>query len=140
MRCRVFREANGLVLVLVSLIVALALPATRARAASPPVIAAASSIKFAMDEIAEAFSAETGQSVALSYGSSGNLARQIRQGAPFDVFLSADEDFVLDLARDGFARDEGLVYARGRLAIVVPLASPLAPDGSLEDLAAALRA
>lgn len=104
-----------------------------------PVIAAASDLQFALPEIARAFAAETGQEVRLSFGSSGNFARQIRQGAPFELYLSADEDYVLALARDGFARDEGALYAVGRIAVIVSRGSPLKADGALDDLAAALR-
>lgn len=108
-------------------------------AAQPaPVVAAASDLQFALTEIAAAFEAETGEAVRVSLGSSGNLARQIRQGAPFELYLSADEDFVLDLARDGFTRDEGRLYALGHLALVVPRGSLLRADGTLDDLEAAL--
>lgn len=110
-----------------------------ARGEEPLLVAAAADLRFALDEIAERYRAETGTSVGLVFGSSGNLARQIRQGAPFAIFLSADEAFVLDLARDGFTRDEGTLYAIGRLALLVPKGSPLAVDGTLEDLARAVR-
>lgn len=106
--------------------------------AEVPVVAAASSLQAAMTEIAEAYRSATGRAVRLTFGSSGNFTRQIRQGAPFALFLSADEDFVLALAREGLARDEGVVYAVGRLALVVPEGSPLKADGTLDDLAAAL--
>lgn len=115
--------------------IAAALPAI---AEEPPVIAAASDLQFALEEIAESFQVETGHSVRLTFGSSGNFARQIRQGAPFQMYLSADEEFVLDLARDGFTRDEGTLYAVGRIVILVPHGSPLEADGSLEDIAAAV--
>jgi molybdate transport system substrate-binding protein len=110
-------------------------PAARAET---PVIAAASDLQFALEEIAEAFEAETGQPVELTFGSSGNFARQIRQGAPYDLYLSADEGFVLDLHADGFTRDEGMLYALGRIVIFTPHSAPLKADGSLEGLAAAL--
>jgi molybdate transport system substrate-binding protein len=103
-----------------------------------PVIAVASSMQFAVTEIAEAFSNDTGQTVRLSFGSSGNFARQIREGAPFEVFIAADEDIIVDLHKDGFSPDEGRVYAIGRLVLAVPHGSPLAPDGSLAALKAAL--
>ncbi|HEX7074070.1 MAG TPA: molybdate ABC transporter substrate-binding protein [Hyphomicrobiaceae bacterium] len=106
--------------------------------ANVPIIAAAASLQFALEEIAEGFKSETGQSVRLSFGSSGNFARQIRQGAPYEMFLSADEDYVLDLARSGLTRDEGAIYAVGRIVIYVPHGSLLKPDASLDDLAAAL--
>jgi molybdate transport system substrate-binding protein len=103
-----------------------------------PIIAGAADLQFALEEIAAVFKADTGQSVKLAFGSSGNFARQIRQGAPFQMFLSADEDYVLELAKDGFARDQGALYALGRIVIVTPHGSPLKADGSLEDLRAAL--
>lgn len=109
-----------------------------AKAAEPPLVAAASDLQFALPEIADAFAAETGHMVRLTFGSSGNLARQIRQGAPFELYLSADERYVLSLARDGLTRGEGVVYAHGRIVLGVPPDSPLAPDGSLDDLARAL--
>lgn len=105
-----------------------------------PVIAVAASVQLAVEEVAEAFTAETGHSLRLSFGSSGNFSRQIRSGAPFELFLSADEAFVLDLARDGFTRDEGSVYVVGRLALVVPRDSPLRVDASLDGLERALEA
>jgi molybdate transport system substrate-binding protein len=105
--------------------------------AQAPVVAAAADLKFALEEVRVAFAKETGQDVRLAFGSSGNFARQIRQGAPFQLYLSADEQFVLDLHRDGFTQDRGALYAVGRIAIMVPHGSPLKADGSLEDLRAA---
>lgn len=108
------------------------------RADEPPVVAAASDLQFALTEIAAAFLAETGQEVRLSFGSTGNFATQIRQGAPFQLFMAADEAFVLDLARDGFTRDAGAIYGEGRIVLKVPTGSPVAADGSLASLRAAL--
>ncbi len=108
------------------------------RASEAPVVAGASDLQFALEEIAGAFRSEEGTGVRLAMGSSGNFARQIRQGAPFEIFLSADEAYVLDLARDGFTRDEGDLYAVGRIAIITPQGSPLRADPTLDDLAAAL--
>jgi molybdate transport system substrate-binding protein len=107
-------------------------------AQEPPLVAAASDLQFALEEVAAAFQAVTGEAVRLTFGSSGNFARQIRHRAPFEMYLSADEEYVLDLARDGFTRDDGALYAFGRIVILVPHGSPLEPDGSLEGLAAAL--
>lgn len=104
----------------------------------PPVVAAAASVRFALEALAEAFYVETGERVVLTLGSSGNLARQIRQGAPYDIYLAADPRYVEDLAGDNLTRDAGKDYLIDRLAIVVPRTSPLAADGSLEDLRAAL--
>lgn len=103
-----------------------------------PVIAAASDLQFAIEEIAAAFTAETGLHVRLSMGSTGNFARQIRSGAPYQIFMAADEQFVLDLHRDGFTRDAGDIYAIGRIVMKVPTGSTLVSDGSLESLRQAL--
>src|SRR5690606_37799870 len=76
--------------------------------------------------------------VKLAFGSTGNFARQIREGAPFELFMAADEAFILDLAKDGFLRDEGTLYAEGRIVIMVPHGSALKADAALDDLAAGL--
>jgi molybdate transport system substrate-binding protein len=107
--------------------------AASARAAAP-VVAAAADLQFALSEIAADFTAATGVDLRLVFGSTGNLARQIRQGAPFALFLAADERFVLDLHRDGFTQDAGHRFAEGRLALLVPRGSPLAPDATLDSL------
>ena len=79
-----------------------------------------------------------GQAVRLSFGSTGNFARQIREGAPFEIFMAADETFIAALHRDGLTRDEGALYAVGRIVLKLPHGSPLALDGTLDDLVAAL--
>lgn len=105
---------------------------------APPIVAAASSLRFALQDAAAAFTGETGLSVRLSYGSSGNFVRQIRQGAPFELFLSANEDYARDLASTGFTLDAGVLYALGRLVIAAPGGSPLRLDGALHGLRQAL--
>lgn len=111
--------------------------ATLARA-DAPVIAGAADLKFALEEIAAAFKEDTKREVNLVFGSSGNIYRQIGQGAPFSMFLSADEEFVFKLADAGKTVDRGDLYAVGRIVILVPHGSPLKADGQLNDLAAAL--
>lgn len=102
-------------------------------------VAAASDLKFAVEEIAGQFERETGNRLRLVFGSSGNFHAQILQGAPFHLFMSADEEFVVRLAKAGRTVDDGRIYALGRLVIMVPHGSPLAADGQLRDLAAALK-
>jgi len=116
----------------------LATTQTCAQSRELPVVAAASDLQFALVDVAEAFKRETGQEVRLTFGSSGNFARQIRQGAPFQVYFSADEAYVEQLARDGFTRGAGELYAVGRIVLIAPRGSPLKADGSLADLRAAL--
>ena len=122
------------------LVAALVLCGARGAAAqaAAPLVAAASDLQFAIAEVADAFRAQTGLEVRITPGSSGNFARQIRQGAPYELFLSADEEYVEQLAQAGLTRDAGALYAIGRIAIVVPRGSPLAADGTLEDLRSAL--
>ena len=109
------------------------------RAQAQPVVVAASDLKFALEEVAALFEKEKGQKLRLVFGSSGNFYSQILQGAPFQMFLSADEDFVFKLADAGKTRDRGRLYALGRIGILVPHGSVLKADSELKDLAAALK-
>jgi molybdate transport system substrate-binding protein len=101
-------------------------------------VAAASDLQFVLPELAAGVERAGGVHIELSFGSSGNFARQIEQGAPFDLFLSADESFVLRLADAGLTRDRGVLYALGRIALIVPTASTIALDDRLEGLQQAL--
>jgi molybdate transport system substrate-binding protein len=103
-----------------------------------PAIAAASDLQFALDEIAAQFTTDTGQPLRLVYGSSGNFARQIEQGAPYELYLSADEAFVFRLADRGFTRDHGTLYAIGRIVLFTPHGSRLGSDDGLAGVDAAL--
>lgn len=103
-----------------------------------PVVAAASNLKFAMEEIAAQFRKTTKHGVKFSFGASGNFYRQILQGAPFEIFMSADEGFVLKLAAAGKTEDRGHLYASGRIVVFVPLASKVAIDPKLAGLKSAL--
>lgn len=101
-------------------------------------VAAAADLKFALDDIAKLFKTETGKEVKLSFGSSGNFTAQLQQGAPFEVFLSADEGFVFQLADAGKTIDRGTLYAEGRIVLFAPNGSPLKPGAGFEGLRAAL--
>lgn len=102
-------------------------------------LAAASDLKFAIEEVAAQFEKETGHKLRLVFGSSGNFKTQILQNAPFHLFMSADEGFVYELADAGKTVDRGRAYASGRIGIMVPTGSPLKADGEFKDLAAALK-
>jgi molybdate transport system substrate-binding protein len=110
-----------------------------AMAEETPVIAAASDLKFALEDIAGQFTRETGRTVKLSFGSSGNFFRQISQNAPFELFMSADEQYVFDLAKQGLTVDQGSLYAIGRLVLFAPNGSPLIPDVELKGLSDVLQ-
>jgi len=59
----------------------------------PPTVAAAANLNFALTEIANQFKVDRGTSVEVVFGASGTLTRQIQDGAPFELFLAADEEF-----------------------------------------------
>ncbi len=97
-------------------------PAERVSAdPGPPLrIAAASDLQSALPRLVDRFQARTGIVASPSFLASGQLAQQIRQGAPFDVFLSANEAFVRDLAGEGLIRPDSVqAYARGSLVLAV---------------------
>jgi molybdate transport system substrate-binding protein len=83
-------------------------------------VAAASDLQAALPVLADRFQARTGIAVTLTFQSSGQLAQQIKQGLPYDVFLSANEAFVRDLAAGGSIRPDSVhAYARGTLVLAV---------------------
>ncbi|OJT26534.1 molybdate ABC transporter substrate-binding protein [Archangium sp. Cb G35] len=89
-------------------------------------IAAASDLKFALDEVLVRFRAKhPGADIQVTYGSSGNFLAQIGNGAPFDVFLSADVAYPRELAGQGLVAGEVFLYAVGRIVVWVPRDSPL---------------
>ncbi len=99
-----------------------------------PVIAAASSLNPALVEVSRAFSSDTGKHVRLSFGASGNIVRQIVQGAPYQLFLSADEDYVESVVRRSLALDGGELYAIGQLVVYAPTGSSVSVDPALRDV------
>jgi molybdate transport system substrate-binding protein len=103
-------------------------------------VAAASDLKFALDDLVAAFRRDTGLSVQPVYGSSGQLTRQVEQGAPFELFLSADEEFVFRLVDRQLTRDRGALYAEGRLVLFVPRGSPVEVAADLSGVRSALAA
>jgi molybdate transport system substrate-binding protein len=92
-------------------------------------IAAAADLNFALERISGDFrSAHPEINVEVSYGSSGNYYTQLRNHAPFDLFLSADVEYPRKLAGEGMGVAESLfVYAVGRIVVWVPAGSPLDP-------------
>ena len=84
-------------------------------------VAAAADLQFAMNDLAGQFEKETGTKVTISYGSSGNFRAQIENGAPFDVFFSADAQYPEQLIKVGAADAQSLtVYAYGHLVLWAP--------------------
>ncbi|MFM8692859.1 MAG: substrate-binding domain-containing protein, partial [Limnohabitans sp.] len=81
-------------------------------------VAAASNLKFVLAELESRYRAQGGSAVEFSWGSSVHLARQIQQGLPVQLFISADEAQVAWLAQAGMTLDAGQRYALGRLAMI----------------------
>jgi molybdate transport system substrate-binding protein len=89
-----------------------------AATAQPLRVAAASDLQAALPAIAARCETATGHEVAVTFGSSGNFFTQVQNGAPFDVFLSADIDYPRELERDGQAEKGSLYrYATGRIVL-----------------------
>lgn len=108
-------------------------------AQSQPTVAAASDLKFALEEVALNFEKDAGQEVRLVFGSSGYFYTQINQGAPFHMLMSADESFIFKLSDAGKTKDRGQIYAKGRIGIMVPNRSTLKADGELKDLGQSIK-
>ena len=90
------------------------------------VVGAAADLSAALQEVAERYEKQTGVKVKLSFGASGALTQQIQNGAPFDVFFSADMDYPKQLVAAGLADGASLYqYAVGKLVLWVPADSPL---------------
>jgi molybdate transport system substrate-binding protein len=101
----------------------------------PLTVAAAASLAPILDELGEIYEQQTGDTVVFSYGSSGNLAQQIRNGAPFDIFASADALRVDELIDEGLLdKDSRLAFAQGVLVLVWAPELGLSLE-SVEDLA-----
>ncbi len=98
-------------------------------------VAAAADLQYALKEVAARFEHETGNRVKLTFGSSGNFYSQIANGAPFDVFLSADSEYPKRLIEAG-AADRGslLVYGIGRIVLWAPNTSKLEVNQGLRVL------
>lgn len=80
-------------------------------------LAVASNMQYAMEEIAEAFTVETGIQIEMIVGASGQLTAQIREGAPFDILVSADMKYPEEIRRSGLAANTPKVYAYGKIVI-----------------------
>lgn len=93
-------------------------------------VAAAADLGSALKDISDLYEHKTGVRLKLSFGSSGMLTQEIQNGAPFDVFLSADMDYPRQLVSSGDANARSLTqYARGKLVVWVPPDSRLDMEG-----------
>ena len=85
--------------------------------AEPLTVAIAANLKYVFDDLASEFKRETGIEAQSVLGASGKIATQVRNGAPFDVFMSADMEFPEGLYKDGFATTPPRPYAYGLLVL-----------------------
>jgi molybdate transport system substrate-binding protein len=99
---------------------------------SPPAVltvAAAADLRFALEDLVKDFEEKfPATKVSVTYGSSGNFFAQIQNGAPFDLFFSADIEYPRKLAEKGLGADDVFLYAIGCIVLWVPKDSPLAVD------------
>jgi molybdate transport system substrate-binding protein len=112
-------------------ILALTAPAA---AADTPLVAVASNMSHVMQAIATDYSQSRGIQVKLTFGSSGNFSRQIQQGAPFDIFLSAAGKYVEILADKQLLAQQPQPYARGGIGFFIPETSHLNKVNNLTEL------
>lgn len=101
-------------------------------------IAVAANMKDAFAEIAAEFKSTGKPEMRVVYGSSGNFAAQIMNGAPFSLFIAADEQFPLELFKNGKTVDDGSIYAIGKLVIITKRSSGIYLSDSKSDIAKAI--
>ncbi len=104
-------------------------------AAQEITVAAAADLQFAMQEVKARFQQEAGKSVKLIYGSSGNFAQQLQNGAPFDMFFSANLEYPRQLEAAGLVEPGTFYpYATGKIVVWVPNDSKLDLSSGLKVL------
>ena len=96
-------------------------------------VAAAADLQFAMQDIVAGFQEQTGKSVKVTYGSSGNFFQQLQNGAPFDMFFSANLDYPKKLEAAGLVESGSYFqYAKGKIVVWVLNESKLKLDSGLK--------
>ena len=116
-------------------LMALTLAAVPLRAGADVTVFAAASLTTALDRVAAAWTAQTGQTATLSYAGSSALARQIQQGAPADIFISASTDWIEALAASGDLRPGTRRDILGNRLVLIahgPDAPPVTLDATLD--------
>ncbi|MFO7635471.1 MAG: molybdate ABC transporter substrate-binding protein [Caldilinea sp.] len=110
-------------------------PGVQSAATTPPLtVAAAADLQNAFTELAARFEDRTGQPVTLVFGSTGQLAQQIENGAPFDLFAAANIAFVDQLRDKGLVFDDSVaLYAEGRIVLAINRQAGVEAD-ALDDL------
>ena len=102
-------------------------------ATQPVIVAAAADLAFAFGDLGPLYEKETGQPVVFSFGSTGILAKQIAEGAPFDAFAAANASFADDAVSSGAClADSRTQYATGRIVVYVPRGAAAVPKALAE--------
>ncbi|WP_281969424.1 MULTISPECIES: molybdate ABC transporter substrate-binding protein [unclassified Polynucleobacter] len=102
-------------------------------------VAAAANLNGVLDELLLQYSKQGGLQVKIVYGSSGHFYQQMTQGAKYDIFLSANQDYVDRLVSQGYANEAGIIYARGRLVVLVSNKSKIRVTPDWSDLKLAIQ-
>ncbi|MCB1379927.1 MAG: molybdate ABC transporter substrate-binding protein [Alphaproteobacteria bacterium] len=111
--------SRGLAVSLAALVLAVVAASTPAAAAGRLTVFAAASLKTALDEVRAVWMADTGKEVTISYAASSALARQIEQGAPADIFISADLDWMNYLTDRNLVRLDGVIRLLGNEIVLI---------------------
>ena len=117
----------------------LALYVSASLAQKAPTVAAASDLKFALEEITANYKVDKGQDVKLVFGSSGVLWQQVKNGAPFSLLMSADEAYIDDLYKHGLTVEKGSLYAIGRITLLQKKGSPIMLGADKQSLIKAIK-
>ena len=117
----------------------LALYVSASLAQKAPMVAAASDLKFALEEITAKYKVDKGQDMKLVFGSSGVLWQQVKNGAPFSLLMSADEAYIDDLYKHGVTVDKGSLYAIGRITLLQKKGSPIMLGADKQSLIKAIK-
>jgi molybdate transport system substrate-binding protein len=124
--CSIGKRAPKVTAALFALLACICLYFPAPASAAEMKVAAASDLTFAFKDVVAGFEKQTGNKVMLTYGSSGNFYSQIQNGAPFDLFFSADVSFPRKLEAAGLTEPGSIYeYAKGEIVIWVPNASKL---------------
>lgn len=112
---------------------------TSVLASETPLVAIAANMTHAMTEVIDEFQSETGNKVRVSYGSSGNFTRQLLQGAPYGLFITADKKYAEILNEKADIIETDIAYTLGRIGLFIPDDSKLADSDKLETIIEALK-
>lgn len=114
------------------------LPVSFAQTSATIRVAAAANLNGVIEALIFAYKKPAGHDIKVVYGSSGHFYQQMTQGARYDIFLSANEEFADRLATQGFAEQAPVVYARGRLVVLIAANTTIRLSADLQDLKTAV--